>query len=81
MLTENFYAELAAKLNSNTHKAKRCWEIWTLSAAFNYATDQFPTPAAHRRYAFQDESGLPDPEVYRLCELLAQFEKEQWKSS
>jgi hypothetical protein len=81
MITENFYSELATKLNCNPHKARRCWEIWTMSAAFNYATEQFPTAVLHRRYAFQDESGLPDPEVHRLCNLLAEFEKEQWKSS
>lgn len=73
----NFYVQLGHKLNCNANKAQRCWEAWTVSAAFNYATDVYTSAIAHRRAAFQDDTGLPDGEVFRLTSLLAEFEKEQ----
>lgn len=77
MAEHNFYAQLGTKLNCNAAKAKRCWEAWTISAAFNYATDTYTSAIAHRRAAFQDDTGLPDGEVFRLTTALAEFEKEQ----
>lgn len=77
MSNDNFYKQLGDKLNCNAAKAKRCWEAWAVSAAFDYPTDEYTSAIAHRRAAFQDDTGLPDPEVYRLTTLLAEFEKEQ----
>jgi hypothetical protein len=77
MAENNFYAELANKLGCNASKAKRCWEAWTVSRAFNYANDVYTSAIAHRRAAFQDDTGLPDGEVFRLTKLLAEFEESQ----
>jgi hypothetical protein len=77
MTNDNFYKALGDKLDCNAAKAKRVWEAWTVSAANDYPNDTYTSAVAHRRAAFQEDTGLPDGEVVRLTKLCAEFEKEQ----
>lgn len=67
------FDDLAERLSCDLFKAKRCWEIWIDSAAFNYPTDKL-SAIENRRKAFQRFSGLPDQDVVFLMTMLEQYD-------